>query len=256
MADEQVVPPPANGTRKLNGSRQETGVIRDYIAVARGSDLVVIRVVGKGSMLTAPALAEFADQQRQAGFRRFVFDLERCRGLDSTFMGVMVGTQTALRSDSAIQPVPEGARALENKPAEAEAVEAMSPAEAVAALRELLAKPAAAVADAPAPEKAVSVARPPPPWKAGDGSVSAVNVPKEIADLMTVLGADKFVKVRGTYDLRQLETTILPEKNLPPDEQHRLILKAHDTLIEIDKRNEARFGPFLKSLSQALATGQ
>jgi hypothetical protein len=83
--------------------------------------------------------------------------------------------------------------------------------------------------------------------------VSAINVPPDIANLMAMLGVDRFVKVRGAYDLRPLEMTILADKNLPREEQHRLILEAHDALIEIDKRNEARFGPFLKSLSQALA---
>ena len=105
MASDETAPIPPNGTRKLNGEAKAArgagvaGVIRDYIAVARGSDLVVIRVVGQGTMLTAPALAGFAEQQLKAGFRRFVFDLERCRSLDSTFLGMMVGIQKALGGD-------------------------------------------------------------------------------------------------------------------------------------------------------------
>lgn len=187
MANEENIPKTLDSTRKLNGEGRSAGVIRDYIAVARGCDLVVIRVVGQGTMLTAPALANFADQQLKAGFRRLVFDLERCHGLDSTFLGVMVGLQTLLKCE--------------------------------------------------------------------DGSVSAVNVPPELATLMAMLGVDKFVRIRGTYDLGQLETTMLAEKNLPSDEQRRMVLNAHNALIEIDKRNEARFGPFLKNLSQALASG-
>jgi hypothetical protein len=228
--------------------------MRDYIAVARGSDLVVIRVVGKGSMITAPALAEFADQQRKAGFRRFVFDLERCRGLDSTFMGVMVGVQTSMKGDSArllpqfgvIVPAENAAPAAPIPPAEA-GLEAMSPAEAVAALQKLMSRPNPPAGDAPSSS---AVPAPGP----GEAMVTAVNVPPDISELLAMLGVDKFVKVRGTFDLRQLETTILPEKVLPPTEQHRLILQAHEHLVEIDKRNEARFGSFLKSLSQALGS--
>lgn len=255
MPSEQVAPQSAESPRKPDGNGKATGVIKDYVAVARGSDLVVIRVIGKGTMLTAPALADFAEQQRKTGFSRFVFDLQRCSGLDSTFMGVMVGMQTAPRPESGQHPAPRPATpapvAAQDSPGSAPnaaPVEPMSPEEAVAALRKLFANglPADAVKAAPGDPPAGQT-------KAADGLVSAVNVPPEIASLMAMLGVDKFVRIRGTYDLRQLETTILPEKSLVRDELHRLILKAHSALIEIDKRNEARFGPFLKSLSQALA---
>src|SRR5437763_1336329 len=89
---------------KPSSNKAEPAAARDYVAVARGSDLVVIRVVGKGNMLNAPGLADFAEEQRLAGFRRFVFDFERCHGLDSTFMGVMVGIHAALASESGGHP--------------------------------------------------------------------------------------------------------------------------------------------------------
>jgi hypothetical protein len=82
--------------------------------------------------------------------------------------------------------------------------------------------------------------------------VSAVNVASEIRALMGMLGVDAFVKIRGGCDLKQLETTILPEKPLAPDERRRLILRAHETLVDIDRRNEAQFGAFLKTLSAEL----
>lgn len=179
---------------------------RDYIAVARGSDLVVIRVIGKGNMLTAPGLSDFADQQRKAGFKRFVFDLERCTGLDSTFMGVMVAIHTGFRERS----------------------------------------PSARL---PAQPPADSIVPAPPELRDDAHAVSAVNVPPHIRDVMAMLGVDKFVKMRGSCDLKPLETTILPEKNIAPDERRRLIIKAHETLVEIDKRNQAQFGAFLESLA-------
>jgi len=250
MPSEEAAPSSTDVPRKPDGARNGSGIVRDYIAVARGSDLVVIRVIGSGNMLTAPALAEFAEEQRKAGFKRFVFDLERCRGLDSTFMGVMVGMHAALRGESGRHALPTAVPAPPAAPVAAEharqAVQPMTPAEAVATLKELLAQPVPASAEE---SKA-------PPAGPLAGAVTAVNVPPDIAALMSMLGVDKFVKLRGTYDLRQLETTILPEKNLAPTEQHRLILQAHDNLVEIDKRNEARFGAFLKSLSLALAQEQ
>jgi anti-anti-sigma regulatory factor len=201
---------------------------RDYIAVARGSDLVVICVVGAGNMLTAPALAEFAEEQRKHGYRRFVFDLQRCTRLDSTFMGIMVGMASDPGSTSALRPAVK-------MPAETEAtLEALCPEEAAAELGR-------------------SLSGDKKPTLGDDSPLSAVNVSRELRSLMEMLGVDKFVKIRGICDLAQLETTFLPEKMLPPSDRRRLILKAHETLVEIDKRNEVQFGAFLKTLSAELS---
>jgi len=255
-SEENALQLPGNGRKPPGANGKSSGVVKDYIAVARGSDLVVFRVVGQGTMLTAPALAEFAEQQRQAGFRRFVFDLERCKGLDSTFMGTMVGLHLSLKgeagraSEPAIPPLP--AAPPPGQPAavpEAKPDAPMSPEEAVAALKALFATPAAAAAELDKTARDPGSTEPPKPPQ---GLVSAVNVPPEIGTLMAMLGVDRFVKIRGTYDLGQLETTILSEKNLTRDEQFRIILKTHSALIEIDQRNQARFGPLLQGLSQAL----
>jgi len=187
------------------------------MAAARGSDLVVIRVIGLGNMLQAPALQEFAEEQIRLGFKRFVFDLERCRSLDSTFMGVMVGIHLAL----IVEPSQD--------------LEALDPADAARELRAQLKSAATGTNKG-------QIA----------GAVSAVNATAEVAQLMNMLGVDRFVKMRGSCELNQLETTILPEKSLAPEERHQLILAAHENLVEIDKRNEAKFGPLLKALSQAL----
>lgn len=209
---------------------------RDYIAVARGADLVVIRVVGRGNMLNAPALSDFAEQQRKAGFTRFVFDLERCGGLDSTFMGVMVGIHNtgeskAMRLTDAVTPP---------KLNTDEAVE-LSPEEAARELQSLLSQSATPPAEKPSSGGSVMT------------SVTAVNVSNEVRQLMAMLGVDAFVKIRGTADLTQLETTVLPEKPLTPDERRRLILKAHETLVDVDRRNEAQFGAFLRTLASELS---
>jgi hypothetical protein len=228
MANNEVSPHSSENRR----SGKQDAALRDYIAVARGSDLVVIRVVGAGNMLTAPSLAEFAEEQRNAGFRRFVFDLERCKGLDSTFMGVMVGMYTASKTESGL-----------HGKADDEELSELTPEEAATELKEHLHPPGC-----PPPTDLANDAP-----AAADSQISAVNVSNDIKNLMAMLGVDKFVKIRGVCDLKQLETTILPEKIMAPAERRKLILKAHETLVEVDKRNEAQFGAFLKSLSAELA---
>jgi anti-anti-sigma regulatory factor len=248
--------PPGEG-RNTSNPRNAAAGGRNYVAVARGSDLVVIRVVGKGNMLNAPALADFAEEQRRAGFTRFLFDMERCEGLDSTFMGVMVGMHAALASDSGRMPkvvVSDDPKPKppQDEPAARKAVTGgqemtpLSPQEALKELEERFHGKPDAEPEAPAQPTVESEET------ALSGVISAVNVPKPVRDLMSMLGVDKFVKPRGTCDLAQLETTILPEKNLPPNERRKLILKAHETLVDIDKRNEAQFGAFLKALSSEL----
>jgi len=59
--------------------------------VARSRDTVYIRVVGLGSMTNSPTFQGFADQMRKRGYVQFVCDLGECRGVDSTFMGLLVG---------------------------------------------------------------------------------------------------------------------------------------------------------------------
>src|SRR5439155_7094523 len=118
---------------------------------------------------------------------------ERCHGADSTFRGVMAGMQSALKpdSDQKIQPVSAA-------PPAAEILEPINPQEAAARLREELAR-----------STEPQAAQPVQSGSGGDGIISAVNVSPEVRDLMNMLGVDKFVKLRGSCDLKQLETTIL-----------------------------------------------
>ncbi len=232
-----------NSVAAQNKSKEKsTGTLaRNYVSVARGRDLVVIRLIGRGTMLNAPALQDFADEQRKAGFIHFLFDFERCTGLDSTFMGVMVGMYSATESNSSLpSAVPALVDADQPKtPAsvsghDTDELEPMSPEEALATL-----------ARAGFSEKKKLDAR--------ASTVSAVNTSAEVRSLLSMLGVDKFVKLRGSCDLSKLETTILPEKAISPLERQQLILKAHEQLVEIDKRNEAQFGDLLKTLSEELA---
>ena len=184
-------------------------------------------------MLNAPALAEFADIQRAQGYQRFVFDLAECRGLDSTFMGSIVGLVHALRraSPGAAHPT----AATPEAPGRSEP-EMLSPQEALALLKAQLARTS--------PDS-----RPAP----GDASVVAVNVSRECRELLAILGVDRFIPILGTLEFPGLEMTALPEKEMSPEQRRQMILQAHGNLVELDKRNEARFGAFLKSLSSELA---
>ncbi len=61
------------------------------ILFAKVSDLIWIRVDGKGSFEISGQLQDFVTRMIQLGHRRFVLDLDRCQGMDSTFMGGLLG---------------------------------------------------------------------------------------------------------------------------------------------------------------------
>ncbi|MCZ7647000.1 MAG: STAS domain-containing protein [Planctomycetota bacterium] len=232
---------------KAGGKGSRSSSAPNRLSVARGAGMVIIRVTGSGNMMTAPALQEFADEQRLAGFRRFLFDLCECRGMDSTFMGCIVGIYTSLRKDSGRFPVVEGsdpdaavrATAEQALAAHEDDLEALTPEEALGLLRNSLNKTAEGA--------------PVDPELLTGGIVAAVNVNEECRELLNILGVDRFVRIVGTVDLSKLEMEALPIKEMASDERREIILRAHENLVEIDKRNEAQFGAFLRTLSAELS---
>ena len=58
---------------------------------------VWVRVAGRGSFLNSGSLKEFAREMVNRGFREFVFDLQDCVMMDSTFMGTMAGMALRLK---------------------------------------------------------------------------------------------------------------------------------------------------------------
>lgn len=211
-------------------------VPRNQIAVSRGAGMVILRIVGAGNMLNAPALNDFAEQQIVAGFRRFVFDLQACQALDSTFMGCMVGLANGLKKELAKAPSSTTNPPPVNPGPEEEPVEELSPEEALAALKAQLTSTAG------------SGSRP-----SDKPFVVAVNASSEVRELLGILGVDKFVPLLGHLVFPDLETTTLPDLEMTPEQRREMILKAHENLVEIDKRNESQFGAFLKSLSDELS---
>jgi anti-anti-sigma regulatory factor len=157
----------------------------NFIEVALAGPAVIIRPVGLGNMKVALGMMDFTTEMLHGGHNQFVFDLSACKGLDSTFMGAMVGLAAAAQEEG--------------------------------------------------------------------GSAVVVNAGQDNLELLQIVGADKFLKLHGEYKMEALEMERL--EVTPPSPGHRLELvkKAHENLVVIDKRNEARFGAFLRQLSSELA---
>lgn len=248
---------------------------QNYVSVARGPDFVLLRVVGLGNMQTAPILAAFTDEEFSAGCRNFIFDLSACRGFDSTFMGCMVGLATSLQRVSsrldavrldAQEPLPPGmppeglfadSSPLSADPAQpasgaipvpAAAAPATADVRSEAALKSDEVQPLSPE-EASAHLRTIFTGR----FPAKAGGVIAVNVSKECRELLALLGVDQFVKIGGRLELAALETVELPGRQYSPEERRKLIYEAHKSLVEIDRRNQERFGAFLDALSAELS---
>jgi anti-anti-sigma factor len=61
------------------------------IEVAREGKGVLIRVVGLGNMNISLTMKDFVKESLKAGYSSFALDLSDCKGMDSTFMGTIVG---------------------------------------------------------------------------------------------------------------------------------------------------------------------
>ena len=67
------------------------------IQVGVNGSVVWVRVAGRGSFLNSGSLKEFAREMVNRGYREFVFDLQECVMMDSTFMGTMAGMALRLK---------------------------------------------------------------------------------------------------------------------------------------------------------------
>lgn len=73
-----------------------------YYEYTRLENGIYVRVVGQGNMNNSMALKEFGDRMVRDGYSRFTFDLGRCTGMDSTFMGTLMAV--ALTTQAPGQP--------------------------------------------------------------------------------------------------------------------------------------------------------
>lgn len=74
---------------------------KDEFYVARTNDGIYIRVHGLGNMHNAVTLNAFAEKMMEEGYTRFALDLGPCRGVDSTFMGTLLGISSRAKESAA-----------------------------------------------------------------------------------------------------------------------------------------------------------
>lgn len=238
MSDLGETPGRSSGAETSSGAKAPNE-LPNHLEVARGGGMVIVRVVGVGNLNTAPVMCDFVEAQRASGYQRLVLDLSQCCALDSTFMGSLVGLAQVAKQYSAY-PAPAGGGPAPGQGAD---LEELTPEQAVALLtREL----SGSTAPLPAPPPGQTAI-----WQ--PGFVVLVNVSPECREPLKILGVDRFVQIAGRVDLSALEMAVLPQKQMAADERAQMILRVHRNLAEIDKRNEARFGAFLKTLSRELA---
>ncbi len=68
--------------------------------VSAYSEPVVVRINGKANYLNCNRFREFVEKVVSDGKSRFVVDFEHCKGMDSTFLGILAGTALELRRQS------------------------------------------------------------------------------------------------------------------------------------------------------------
>ena len=65
--------------------------------VSAYSDPVVVQVNGKANYLNCNAFRQFIEKVIAGGSRKLFIDFEDCKGMDSTFLGILAGTAIQLR---------------------------------------------------------------------------------------------------------------------------------------------------------------
>lgn len=66
--------------------------------VCTQSDPIIVRINGKANYLNCNAFREFMDSMIDQGAKRFVLDFCDCKGMDSTFLGILAGCALKLKS--------------------------------------------------------------------------------------------------------------------------------------------------------------
>jgi anti-anti-sigma regulatory factor len=150
--------------------------------IARSKDAIYVRVIGLGNMNNSVTFKDFADRMQQEGYRAFVVDLADCRGVDSTFMGILLGLRDRL---------------------------------------------------------------------------VVVNANAHCRKQMESIGLHRVVRIQeeAASVPPALELHELPESEADPVTRLKLIMRAHQDLIAIDRKNQDKFGAFLSDLARHLGGG-
>lgn len=75
----------------MSDPKQPTFLISAY------SDPVVVKINGKANYLNCNALREFIETMLANGSHNIFIDFTECKGMDSTFLGILAGTAIELR---------------------------------------------------------------------------------------------------------------------------------------------------------------
>lgn len=72
---------------------------RGHVLAACDSEVVYCRIFGFGNMDNCAPFQEFAAGAQRGGCREFILDFSRCDGVDSTFLGVLLGISLARETE-------------------------------------------------------------------------------------------------------------------------------------------------------------
>ncbi len=72
---------------------------QNEILVTIRKNCAMIKVTGYGSFKMGPSIKRFGAAAVAKGCIKIIFDMERCLGMDSTFMGVMAGLAIRIQND-------------------------------------------------------------------------------------------------------------------------------------------------------------
>ena len=87
-------------------------------------------------------------------------------------------------------------------------------------------------------------------------TLMVINPSKHNQNLLESLGLANIVMIRpGRTRIPPVEVEVIADVVAPAAKRIALTRRAHENLIRIDKRNEAKFGPFLEQLSRELRSG-
>lgn len=78
----------------MSDSQQPTFLVSAY------SDPVVVRINGKANYLNCNSFREFIEQMLGEGRHHFLVDFTDCKGMDSTFLGILAGTALELKKQT------------------------------------------------------------------------------------------------------------------------------------------------------------
>ncbi len=78
----------------MSDSQKPTFLVSAY------SEPVVVQINGKANYLNCNAFREFIEKMLGDGKKQFVLDFAACKGMDSTFLGILAGTALELRKQT------------------------------------------------------------------------------------------------------------------------------------------------------------